>query len=48
MDYGTVKRGKVRFEIGSDQDRFLHTKNIDHSHVHIEDGIKRITRYPKK
>ena len=44
-EYGTIKRGKVKFEIGSPQDKFLHTKNLPHSHVKITDGVKRITRY---
>ena len=43
--YGTVKRGTVRFDIGSDQDRFLQTKNLPHSHVTEKDGKKIIKRF---
>jgi len=34
-DYATIKKGKVKFEIGSPQDKFLHTKNLPHTHVHF-------------
>lgn len=43
--YATIKRGKVKLLIGSDQDKYLHFKNLPHSHVTIKDGIKRIKRY---
>ena len=43
--YGTIKRGKIKFEIGSEQDIFLHTKNLPHSHVTIKGGVKRIKRF---
>jgi len=43
--YATTKRGKVRFEIGSAQDKYLHTKNLPHSHVTIRNGKKTIKRY---
>ena len=45
MEYGTIKRGKVKFKIGSSQDRFLHTNNLPHSHVTIKNGVKKIKRY---
>lgn len=44
-EYGTIKRGKQKFEIGSAQDKFLHTKELPHSHVKIIKGEKRIIRY---
>lgn len=47
IEYGTTKRGRVKFEIGSKQDRYLHFKDIDHSHVKIVNNTKRITRYGK-
>lgn len=47
--YGTIKRGKVKFKIGSKQDKFLHTNKLPHSHVTIKNGRKVIKRYnPKK
>ena len=44
-EYGTIKRGKVKFEIGSKQDIFLHTMELPHSHVKIIKGEKVIKRY---
>lgn len=45
-DYGTTKQGQVKFDLGSKQDRYLHFKDIDHSHVHVDDeGNKSITRH---
>lgn len=44
--YGTTQRGKVKFDIGSKQDIYLHTNDIDHSHVTVkDDGSKSIKRY---
>ena len=43
--YATVKHGSVKFEIGSPQDRFLHTKGLPHSHVTEKDGKKSIKRF---
>lgn len=44
-EYGTIKRGKVKFELGGSQDRFLHINKLPHSHVKIKDGKKIIKRY---
>lgn len=47
--YGTIKRGKVKFELGSPQHRYLHWKKLPHSVVTIKGGKKYIKRYyPKK
>jgi len=43
--YATTHRGKIKFEIGSSQDKFLHTKELPHSHVTIKDGKKIIKRF---
>jgi hypothetical protein len=43
--YGTIKRGRIKFEIGSKQDKYLHLKKLPHSHVSIVKGVKRIKRY---
>jgi len=43
--YATIKRGKVKFPIGSPMDKFLHTKGLPHSHVTIKGGKKIIKRY---
>jgi hypothetical protein len=45
IHYGTIRRGKIKFKIGSRQDKFLHMKKLPHSHVTIEDEKKRIKRY---
>lgn len=45
IKYGTIRRGRILFKIGSKQDKYLHFKNLPHSHVTIRDGIKRIKRY---
>jgi len=45
MAYGTVKRGKVKFKIGSAQDKFLHTKKLPHTHVHMRHGEKVYVRF---
>lgn len=42
--YGTIKRGKVRFEIGSKQHRYLLWKKLPHSIVEIRNGKKIIKR----
>jgi len=48
IKYATIKRGKVKLEIGSKQDKFLHFKHLPHSHVAIKNGIKYIKRYDTK
>lgn len=45
MAYGTVKRGKVKFKLGSKQDRFLHVKHLPHTHVHMRKGKKVYVRF---
>jgi len=44
-DYATIKHGKQKVESGSAQDRYLHWKDLPHSHVHTEDGKKEIKRF---
>lgn len=45
--YATTRRGKVRFDIGSKQDRLLHGRGLAHSHVTVgAGGKKKVTRYP--
>lgn len=44
-DYGTIKRGKVKFRLGSPQDKLLHARGLPHSHVSTKNGKKSITRY---
>lgn len=43
--FATTHRGKIKFPIGSKEDKFLHTKGLPHSHVTISKGKKRIKRY---
>lgn len=44
--YATIRRGKVRFPIGSAEDRFLHARHLPHSHVTTRPGKpKRIERF---
>lgn len=49
--YATIKRGKVKFKIGSAQDKYLHFRKLPHSHVHFiklkgsKKIVKRIIRY---
>lgn len=43
--YGTIKRGKVKFEIGSKMDKFLHTRKLPHTHVTIKGKKKHYKRY---
>ena len=45
MTYGTIKRGKVKFKLGSWQDKYLHTMKLPHTHVHIKNGKKIYTRF---
>lgn len=43
--YGTIKHGSIKFEIGSRQDKFLHSKDLPHSHVKEKNGKKSIKRF---
>ena len=43
--YGTIKRGSIKFEIGSLQDKFLHANRLRHSHVTEKNGKKSIKRF---
>ena len=43
--YATIKRGKVKLDIGSKQDKFLHSNKLPYSHVTIKNGKKKIKRY---
>jgi len=43
-EYSTIKRGKVKVPSDSKQHRYLHYKNLPHSHVKTKDGKKSITR----
>ena len=45
MAYGTIKRGKIKFKLGSAQDKFLHVKKLAHTHVHIHHGKKVYIRF---
>lgn len=45
IKYATIKRGKVKLAIGSQQDKFLHYKKFPHSHIQLLHGIKTIKRY---
>ena len=42
--YVTIKRGKVRVEVGSSQHRFLLANKLPHSVVTVRDGKKTIKR----
>jgi len=42
--YGTIKRGKVKFELGGKQHKYLEWKKLPYSVVVIKSGIKHITR----
>jgi hypothetical protein len=44
MKYGTIKRGRVRFELGSKQHRLLEWKGLPYSVVSVHGRIKRIKR----
>jgi hypothetical protein len=44
MKYGTIKHGKVKFALGSKQQKYLEWKGLPYSIVRAEDGHKRITR----
>ena len=44
MKYGTIKRGKVKFKLGSKQQRFLEYKNLPYSIVTISSKGKKIKR----
>lgn len=46
-EYATIKHGKQKVEPGSKQDRYLHVKDLTHSHVKT-DGKKQITRHGTK
>lgn len=47
--YGTIKRGKVKFELYSPQHKFLLARKLPHSIVTVYDGKKRIKRvFPRK
>jgi len=43
--YATIKHGKIKLPIGSKQDKYLHFKELSHSHITIKNGVKRIKRY---
>ena len=44
IKYATIKRGKVKLKIGSDQDRLLHFRKLPHTHVHFIKVGKKIKK----
>jgi len=45
MTYGTIKHGRVKFKLGSQQDKFLHVKKLPHTHIHLHHGKKVYERW---
>ena len=47
--YGTIKRGKVKFDLYGKQHKFLLARKLPHSIVIIEDGKKKVKRmFPER
>ena len=44
MRYGTIKRGKVKFELGSKQHRLLEARDLPYSVVTKKKGKKSVKR----
>jgi len=44
VKYGTIKRGKIKFELGSKQHKYLEAKGLSYSVVTISNKGKKIKR----
>jgi len=44
IKYATIKRGKIKLAIGSKQDKYLHFRQLPHSHVHFVKVGKKIKK----
>lgn len=42
--YGTIKRGKVRFQLGSKQHKMLEARDLPYSVVTVKNGKKSVKR----